>query len=184
LTSRAALANALLNQGRAAEAEPLLDALLPAMRRAKGANDKVTLAARHALGVAYLFQRKFPEAETAFRDAMTISERMAGRNYWHSKIYRYWLALATVEQGDGADAAALLKSLPKDLGGDPEFEQRHYAMVAYVRGRTADVLGDKAEGARQLALSRSIYASIWPDDHYYRRVLEDYIARRGGIADA
>ncbi len=133
---------------------------------------------------ARLIQGYVAEAQEAFADLLNVSEQNNGPDHWHSLVYRYNLALATVYIGDAAKAKTIVDALPADLSNRSDWPPRHAARLAYARGRIADALGDRTMGTGYLTAARAFYVANSPPDLFDRKLLEDYIAQRGGLEDA
>ena len=111
LTARHNIAYALLNQGKAAEAEAAFRDLLPLRERVQGPEHPGTLATRHELARALLNQGKATEAEAAIRGILSLRERVWGPEHPDTLDTRHGHACALLNQGKAAEAEAALRDL-------------------------------------------------------------------------
>lgn len=179
LTARHELARAMLDQGRADDAEAELQALLPLRERVDGSENSVTLVTRHVLTRAILEQGRYKEAEAMFRVLLPLFERVDGARYPSTTAARCGFAKAVLANGDPAAAKALLTSTPHQPV-NPGWHRRWSAELAFIHGRVADALDERAEADEWLEKAATHYAAVYPVDHHYRRQFDAYRAERPG----
>lgn len=179
LTTRHVLARSILDQGRAAEAEAEFRALLPLFERIEGGEHRSTLTARHELARATLDQGRAAEAEAGFRALLSLRERIDGIEDSNTLVTRFWFAAAVLENGDAAGAKALLAPIPHQPANSG-WRERWSAELAFIRGKVADALGERAEADEWFEKAAAHYAVAYPADHHYRRKFDAYLAARPG----
>jgi hypothetical protein len=179
LATRHELARAMLDQGRAEDAEAELQALLPLRERIEGLEAVGTIVTRHVLARAILDQGRSGEAEAGFRALLPLFERIDGVDHPGTMAARFLFAKAVLENGDAAGAKALLAGVahqPVHTG----WRERSSAELAFIRGKVADALGERAEADEWFEKAAAHYTAAYPVDHYYRRKFDAYLAARPG----
>ena len=168
LTTRYGLAKAILNQGRAGEAEGLFRDLLPVKEMVLGPEHPDTLTTRFTLARAILNQgRAGGGGGPVPRPPAAPGE---GGGPGASRVSRpVASAQAALEQGEADRATAALARVPKD-GGDPHPVAKGRA--ALLRGWIADLAWDAARAERP-ACAEAHLADLDPQ-HYARRQLARY----------
>lgn len=169
----------LIGVGDPAEAEIEFRALLPMRERFNGLGDAATLAARHVLARAILDQGRAAEAEAEFRVLLPLYERISGVGHSNTFVTRFLLAAAVLEIGDAAGAKMLLASIPHQPA-DSDWRERWSAELAFIRGKVADALGERADADEWFEKAAAHYAAVYPADHHYRRKFDAYVAKRPG----
>lgn len=177
LVARQVLAYAILDQGRASEAEAELRELLPISLRINGREHPNTLRTRLTLARAMLQQGRAGEALTNFHDVFKLREKLLGASHSHTYVARYSYARATLENGDPRAAGVLIGEIPEPIG-NPDWIERWSAELAFIRGKVADALDEQIRANEWLERAAKHYDSIYPADHYDRRVLDAYITQR------
>lgn len=105
------LALCMNNLGQNAEAEAMLNELLPLCEKVDGPEASKTLTTRHVLARAILDQGRAPEAEAMLRALLPIREKVAGPEVSGTLITRHELARAVLDQSRAAEAEAMLHGL-------------------------------------------------------------------------
>jgi hypothetical protein len=114
---------------------------------------------------------------------LPIRERVDGPEASVTLITRYLLADALVQSNDVEGARAALTAIP-DPVTNSNWLPRLEAVLAFVRGRVADAMGNTHAADAYLARATEIYASIYPENHYDRQKLKVYLDNRPAPKDA
>ena len=124
LAAEGNLADALMGQGRHAEAESMLRRLHEVQMRVLGAEDARTLSTAAALALSLTNQGKNTDAERINREVLGVQKRLFGLNHPDTLASANNLALSLANQGKFADAERIerevLDVLKRELG--PEHE--------------------------------------------------------------
>ncbi|MEO1687342.1 MAG: toll/interleukin-1 receptor domain-containing protein [Pseudomonadota bacterium] len=148
LVSRFYRGRALIDSGRAVEAEAAWRELLPLEEEVKGARHPDTLTTRASIARAMLDQGRAAEAEAAWGALLPLREEVAGARHPHTLTTRFSIARAMLDQGRAAEAEAACGALL------PLYEEvkgaRHpgtlivASALAGVRARLGDLAGARA----------------------------------------
>lgn len=108
---RLALGNAALAIGQFAEAEEQFRANVRISQRLSATNDLIWAAAHGRLGCCLWEQKRWPEAETMLREAVSAFRTCAGAAHPYTLSIGQKLATACCEQGKLAEGAAVVQEL-------------------------------------------------------------------------
>jgi pimeloyl-ACP methyl ester carboxylesterase len=151
-----ARAEALLDEGRSAEAEELLQHLLATQERTVGASHRNIGITANNLGRAFLKRDLYDQAERFFKKALAINWKTRGRYDLNTAASAFFLALTYQEQGRIEDAEPLYRRALRieevAYGSDhPEVAITLEAYAGVLRG-----LGRDAEAAELEARAAAI----------------------------
>ena len=162
--TRHTIASALLNLGRAQEAEQAFREILPLVEKVNEPEHSDTLTTRHEHARALLNMRRTFETEQAFYELLRLRRKVDRPEHSYTQINCWVLARCLLENGEPNKAAAILNVLP-EADTDPSFVAT--SGVAILRGWLADLQGD-AQRADSLLKEAEIHLVNFPDEHYMR----------------
>jgi tetratricopeptide (TPR) repeat protein len=99
------------NQGKYAEAEPLLQTVLDARRRVLGAEHRDTLSSRHSLARVYEAEGKHDMSKPLFLENLAARRRVLGAEHFDTMSTLNALAESYRKQGKYSDAEPLFREL-------------------------------------------------------------------------
>ena len=177
LSLHSALAEALHEERKEAEAEKETRAVLQDMERVLGAEHPMTLATRGTLAAILSDEGQHDEAEKELRAIIKTDQRVLGPDKMPTLMSRGNLAITLRESGKQADAEAEFSSLVKDLervfgADDPNTLtfRYHYAICLKQEKKFSD-----AEKQIRLALASStkLLGPEHPNTKLLQKLLKD-----------
>jgi Tfp pilus assembly protein PilF len=147
-TSLSGLALLYVNQGRYADAEPLLQRSLAIREKALGRDHPDVATSLNNLAELYRKQGRYADAEPLYKRDLAISEKALGRDHPVVATSLNNLALLYVSQGRYADAEPLY--------------QRSVAISEKALGRDHPKVGDSLNNLALLYVSQGRYADAEP----------------------
>ncbi|MEO0503046.1 MAG: toll/interleukin-1 receptor domain-containing protein [Pseudomonadota bacterium] len=192
LNNRQNTAFAVLQQGRASEAEAAFRTLLPLMEKVQGAEHPGTLTTRHYLARAILDQGRAAEAEAAFRALHTLYEKVQGAEHPGTLITRHSLARAILDQGRASEAETALRTL-LPLEEKVKGAEHQHALVTRVLLALACLEQGAIDGAREALVGVTAGGLVQTPNHLARFALvraflkdqeRDAIAAEAALAQA
>ena len=105
------LATSLDSQGKHAEAEEMLRAVLAVRKRVQGAEHPDTLTTAHNLANSLYSQRKHAEAEEILREVLAVRKRVLGAEHPGTLTTASTLAASLSRQGKHAEAEEMVREV-------------------------------------------------------------------------
>jgi len=173
LASRHKLAKAILEQGRWAEAEPLLRSIVLAENRVRGPEHSDTMVVRHSLARAILALERAAEAEVMIRDILEVRNRIWSSTTPETLFVRQTLARSLLEQGKPDDAEFEVRDALREAAERPDAPEvmslRHtLTTVLLMQGRVPEAVADLTE---LLADRRKVLGPTHPETERTSRLL-------------
>jgi tetratricopeptide (TPR) repeat protein len=182
------LANSLLHQGKAVEAEPMLRTLHEVMMRVHGAEHPNTLSVAAHLARSLSRQRKHADAERIDREVLAAEKRLLGAEHPSTLISASNLAASFSEQGKYADAERIqhevLEVQKRVLGAEHPgtlISAGNLASSLACQGKHADAERVQHE---VLEVQKRVLGAEHPDTLATANNLAMYLSRQGKHVEA
>lgn len=186
-----ALAQAKIARGNYSAAEPLYRRLIEIYRRAQasGAVDGESFAVvLNDFGLTLRQQSRYSEAETVFREALSLAPTIVGEYQGVVGMVRSNLALSLADQGDFAAAELVYREGIAEIRKTPGRERLELGVSLTGLGDALLAEGKYDEVDAALKEGETIYRSVLGEDHPYLAgnlaIQGEYDYARGKFDDA
>ncbi|MEZ5063798.1 MAG: serine/threonine-protein kinase [bacterium] len=153
------------NQGHLIAAESLSVKALDVSTRVFGADTRNVAPRRSALGLVYMLEEKYEDAEREFRRALDISEATLGPDNPNTVIAGHNWSCALREIGDYARADSVGRAVQAARVRASGERSTDFAYSGLHQGILYTRMGRFPEAERLLAIARTVFAEAWGEEH-------------------